>query len=93
MTLVAFMAVQAYVIYSFYKMLTTYLGESHEIVRRLRLKGETTKLMFPFCCFRWRNGSAFYWRTTIGVLQYVVIRTTLALLTLILAKVHVYGEV
>lgn len=47
----------------------------------------------PFCCMsRWRLGAPFLIRTSFGVLQYVVVRTVLAIVMLALEGIGKYND-
>lgn len=38
-------------------------------------------LIFPFCCLKWKRSGQFINRCTVGVIQYVIIRFSLAFVT------------
>ena len=92
-------AYEAYVIYSFFQMLTAFCGGNERLNRLLLekalVKGHSTAHMLPpFCCLRpWRiNTNQFLHRCRVGVFQYVVLRVTLAILTFVLELCDAYGE-
>lgn len=85
-------AYEAYVIYSFFMLLHNFLGPRPKLLERLRSKGESHKMMFPLCCFPRMSPRGFLRRTSFGVFQYVFLRFTIAILTLILEHVDLYGE-
>lgn len=92
-------AYEAWVIYNFFNMLLTFCG-GEEYLRRLLLEksavtGRSRAHMLPPLCWSrgWRltNGE-FVRRCKLGTFQYVFLRTTLAILTLILEKYDLFGE-
>lgn len=58
----------------------------------VKAKGEYARLLAPCCCIRWRMGRVFVNRVSAGVLQYVFVRGTLAIVTLILQATGRYCE-
>lgn len=86
-------AYEAYVIWSFAKMLLNYLGNYERIKGRMRAAGkEHVKLFFPFCCCKWGPPSVFLYRTSAGILQYVVVRLITTVATLVMQVKGVYNE-
>ena len=50
-------------------------------------------MLIPFCCLRpWTLGGQFVNRTSVGVFQYVLIRTLLSIVAFIAVLCDVYGE-
>lgn len=89
---------EAFVIYSFYVLLLTYLGGELTLMRILATK-PAQKHAFPFCCLKpWTTGDGetnegtFLLQTQIGTLQYVVVKTICAVLTLLLSLFGAYGD-
>jgi hypothetical protein len=86
-------AYEAYVVYSFFKLMREFLGDKPQALARLRRIQErtgrsTAKMLFPCCCLRaWRLDAQFLTRSALGVYQYVVIRTLSAVTALVLEQV------
>jgi len=88
---------EAYVIYSFYMYLVTFLGDLHgedQIIDMLERKPEMEHdHYFPFCWMaKTRMGEPFLHMCRRGVLMYVAIRLVTALLAFPLAMAGHYGE-
>ena len=79
-------AYEAYVIYSFGRLLLEFLGERPAIVALLQTRGhERAHMIFPLCKMKgWRFDASgeFVNRASLGVFQYVVVRTTLAVVAI-----------
>lgn len=87
---------EAFVIFSFYQFLVIYLGgEDHLLITILAQKPQQ-KHVFPFCCKKpWTMGGpndTFLLNTKIGVLQYVVVKPVLGLISFICNATGVYGD-
>ena len=82
-------AYEAYVVYSFYMLLIKFLGGEEKVVtilERRALQGHEKNVphMLPFCCLpKWELGDSFVTHCTVGVFQYVFIRTFLAMVQLL----------
>ena len=93
-------AYEAYVVYSFYKLMRDFLGDKPQALARLRRVRERTgrdktrwyETPGACCCRDWRLDSQFLTRSSLGVYQYVFLRTVCALLGLILEQWHLFGE-
>jgi hypothetical protein len=92
-------AYEAYVIYSFFSLLLHFCGGDDYLRRLLVEKAALTgharsRMLPPFCWLRgWRlTTGEFIYRTKLGVFQYVALRSTLAVLSLVLAEQDAYGE-
>lgn len=91
-------AYEAYVVYSFFKLMREFLGDKPRAIARLKRiqekKGrKTAKMLFPCCCLRaWRLDAQFLTRSALGVYQYVVIRTCCSITALVLEQWHLFGE-
>jgi len=84
---------QAYVIWSFMKLLSEFLGPADRMRAMLLAKeDQNPKLIFPLCWVRWQLPSKFLFRSSLGVFQYVVIRFFLSIATLILTLTKSYGS-
>jgi hypothetical protein len=90
-------AYEAFVIYSFFRMLVEFLKGTEEINRVLESKKDQqgrevlrATLLFPFSCLqgcqlRGEHRGKFMFRVGLGVFQYVVLRTLLACINLVAA--------
>jgi len=91
-------AYEAYVVYSFFKLMREFLGDKPRALARLKIIQErtgrkTAKMLFPCCCIRaWRLDAQFLTRNALGVYQYVVIRTCCSIMALVLEQFHLFGE-
>uniref|UniRef100_A0A7S0EV46 Uncharacterized protein n=1 Tax=Hanusia phi TaxID=3032 RepID=A0A7S0EV46_9CRYP len=91
-------AYESYVVYSFFKLMREFLGDKPRAVARLKKvaeeKGRGKAIMlWPCCCMTaWRLDAQFLTRCSLGVWQYVFIRTISAVLACILEHFHLYGE-
>ncbi|KAJ3013199.1 hypothetical protein HKX48_005891 [Thoreauomyces humboldtii] len=84
-------AEDAFVIYSFFALITSYLGEDLES-QRLKLHDKPSmKFPFPLGCFSYYPGSSnFFWGVKIGVLQYTVVRPVVAIASIVAQAEGVY---
>ncbi|KAI9103739.1 organic solute transporter Ostalpha-domain-containing protein [Phlyctochytrium arcticum] len=80
---------EAFVLYSFYGLLTHYVGPTLEAqVERLRGKGRQ-KYPAPFCCWSYNPGGyAFLLNTRFLVMQYVIVRPFTTLLAMVLTPLN-----
>ena len=87
-------AYEALVLYSFYKLLLAFLGEREVLIARMRERGATRRraLLFPLCCCSWDAPAVFLFRVSAGVLQYVIVRLVMTIVTLALAQTGRYGD-
>lgn len=92
-------AYEAYVVYSFFKLMREFLGDKPRALKRLRRIQDSTghktanKLITCWLCPpSWRLDSQFLTRSALGVYQYVVLRTTCAAIACILEQWHMFGE-
>lgn len=85
---------ESYVIYCFMRFLLYHLGDEKRISDKLVKKPSTIgQHKPPFCCLSpWQMGQQFLLGCKIGVLQYVCIRFSLAVLTLFLYPFGWYVE-
>jgi hypothetical protein len=88
-------AYEAYVVYSFFKLMRDFLGDKKEALKRLKRiqqetgQGKANKIMHWYLCPpAWRLDSQFLTRSALGVYQYVVVRTLSAGLACILEQVN-----
>ncbi|XXQ30037.1 Organic solute transporter Ostalpha [Plasmodiophora brassicae] len=83
---------EAFVIYSFFKFMSSVLqGESAMIVT-LRSKPQQEHF-FPFSLLpRWKMGKPFYYKVQWGILQYVAVKPMMAVVALFLGALGVYHE-
>ena len=76
---------EAYVIYSFFKLLSEFLGPRERTLQLLGAKAQrtgraTAHMLFPFCCLRpWRLDAEFLWRCQFCTFQYVFVRLALSI--------------
>ena len=80
-------AYEAYVIYSFGRLLLEFLGERDALVATLAARAGRPRahMLFPLCRMRgWRMDASgeFVTRVSMGVFQYVVVRSSLALVSM-----------
>ena len=77
-------------------MHVTFVGPREEAAMyMLDTHPEGHRPVFPLCFLpRWRSGEPFFVRTSLGVLQYAAIRTSLAVANLVLVALipFAYGE-
>jgi hypothetical protein len=74
---------EAYTVYCFYIFCVEFLGPPARLRLLLPQLGPRLPCFFPLCAIRWRAPEPFYFRISVCVLQYVPVRLTLALLSLI----------
>ena len=91
-------AYEAYVVYSFFKLMREFLGSKQQAVAKLASISAKTgrkqaKMLMPCCClYAWRLDGQFLTRCSLGVFQYVLIRTLCATIACILEQFHLFGE-
>lgn len=85
---------EAFVLYSFHLLMVQFLGGKKKLSERLRLTGKARAKHLPGCCCLrpWRMGSRFVHRTTVGVYQYVLLRTVVSIVALIAEATGRYQE-
>lgn len=86
---------EAYVIFSFLYFLIALLGDEQQIIAKLKEKPASYgNHLFPvnYIASPWIMGSDFLSKCKLGVLQYVVIKNLISLVTFILESARVYGE-
>uniref|UniRef100_A0A7S0MZZ2 Uncharacterized protein n=1 Tax=Cryptomonas curvata TaxID=233186 RepID=A0A7S0MZZ2_9CRYP len=89
---------ESYVVYSLFKLMREFLGTKEVAVWKLSKvaskHGKTVaKHPFPCCCLMpWQLNAQFLTRSSLGVWQYVIIRTFLAVLSCVFEAYHMYGE-
>lgn len=80
---------EALVIYAFFRFLLGFLGGKKNLIHLLVNRKQ--KHMIPFCCLPdWRMGAPFLSACTIGCLQYVPIKFTMAILTFVFSLLGWY---
>eukprot|EP00026_Physarum_polycephalum_P008243 Phypoly_transcript_08322.p1 GENE.Phypoly_transcript_08322~~Phypoly_transcript_08322.p1 ORF type:complete len:480 (+),score=70.01 Phypoly_transcript_08322:88-1440(+) len=79
---------EAYVIYSFFKLLVEYLGGIEAVCTLVGKKPSFDFLPFYLA----HDGHKFYHRCLQGIMQYVITRPTLAVVAAILQLFHKYGD-
>ncbi|KAF9395480.1 hypothetical protein CPC16_008122 [Podila verticillata] len=80
---------EAFVLYSFFVLLLTYLGDDTQSQRSKMTATEKRQLPFPLSCYFYNPlGDMFLHKMKWGILQYVVIKPTVALVSCVL---HYYG--
>ncbi|KAF9430512.1 hypothetical protein BGZ94_006458 [Podila epigama] len=80
---------EAFVLYSFFVLLLTYLGDDTLSQRSKMTATDKRQLPFPLSCYFYNPlGDMFLHKMKWGILQYVVIKPTVALLSCVL---HYYG--
>ncbi|EKX47756.1 hypothetical protein GUITHDRAFT_69286 [Guillardia theta CCMP2712] len=86
-------AYESYVVYSFFKLMREFLGEKpRKVVAEKKGRGKAI-MLWPCCCMTaWRLDAQFLTRCSLGVWQYVFIRTVSAVVACILEHFHLYGE-
>jgi Organic solute transporter Ostalpha len=83
---------ESMVIYSFYSFLVEYLGGERHLARLLRSK-ETFKHPFPFNYMDdWPMGGVFLHKTKVGILQFVVLKPIMALLSFGFDAIGMYWD-
>jgi hypothetical protein len=93
-------AYEAYVVYSFFKLMREFLGDKKTALARLKriqakrgnMKTTVWETPGACCCMAWRLDAQFLTRSALGVYQYVVLRTLCAVIGLILEQWHLFGE-
>ena len=85
---------EAFVIYSFYFLMLSFLGGPERLAARLRETGRERAACVPgCCCFRpWRNGKRFVHRCTVGVYQYVLLKVLCSLAGIVAEAAGDYEE-
>ncbi|KAG0095335.1 hypothetical protein BGZ93_006036 [Podila epicladia] len=80
---------EAFVLYSFFILLLTYLGDDNMSQRSKMTATEKRQLPFPLSCYFYNPlGDMFLHKMKWGILQYVVVKPTVALVSCVL---HYYG--
>mmetsp|Transcript_14438 Transcript_14438/g.49314 ORF Transcript_14438/g.49314 Transcript_14438/m.49314 type:complete len:603 (-) Transcript_14438:83-1891(-) len=91
-------AYEAYVVYSFFRLLLEFMGPPDiALAKMAKLASEKgtnkAKHIAPCCCLKqWTLDTQFLRRTSIGVWQYVFIRTLVAVMVIIFQQYDMYGE-
>lgn len=76
---------EAFVLYSFFVLLLTYLGDDNQSQRSKMTATEKRQLPFPLSCYFYNPlGDMFLHKMKWGILQYVVIKPTVALVSCVL---------
>lgn len=75
---------EAFVLWSFYKCMVESFGPREDLILLLERKKESFMLM-PFCCMRQRLSFVWLQRSTLGVVQYVFVRSALSIGVFVLA--------
>jgi len=88
---------ESLVVYSFYQFLVGYIGNREKLVTvlddRYKMNKDQQKHLFPFNCLPpWQLGESFVHKTKLGILQYVPIKVTTALITFILEYQDKFGD-
>jgi len=91
-------AYEAYVVYSFFRLLLEFMGPPDiALAKMAKLASEKgtnkAKHIAPCCCLKqWTLDTQFLRRTSIGVWQYVFIRSLVAVIVIIFQQYDMYGE-
>ena len=81
---------EAFVIYSFYSLLLSYLGDNQDAQLQSLAGKPRMPYPFPFNCFTFNpSGRAFLENTKIMTLQYVIVRPSMSVLSFFLASLNV----
>jgi len=81
---------ESLVIYSFFNFLVEYMGGERHIIRMLRSKAPQ-RHVFPFCCMeRWDMGPEFFHKCKTGVLQFVILKPLMAMLSWAFESLRMY---
>jgi hypothetical protein len=85
---------EAYVVYLFVKLVMQFGDGEANLTRELELRNTMVDQLWPFnyCCRKMRVNRAFVKECKRGVLQYVLIKPVLAVLTCLLKGLDVYGD-
>ncbi|KYQ91305.1 transmembrane protein [Tieghemostelium lacteum] len=82
---------EAYVLYSFFKLLCCYLGGEEAIIALLQRK-ERHYILFPLCCISFLPGKRFYIICLQFILQYAIIKPINAIIAAILFVFDKYED-
>ncbi|KAF2068487.1 hypothetical protein CYY_010187 [Polysphondylium violaceum] len=82
---------EAYVLYNFFKLLTCYLG-GEEAIYALLTRKDKQRLTFPLSCFSFYPKKNFYLICLQNIIQYAIIKPTLAIVAVILYKFRKYED-
>lgn len=85
-------AYEAYAILSFYSLMLEALGPRDILIQQLEEQGGDAALPAPCCCVRWARGEPLLTNTSMGVLQYVVVRLVTTVTALVAESAGVYGD-
>lgn len=85
---------EAYVVYLFVKLVMQFGDGEANLTRELERRNTMVDQLWPFnyCCRKMRVNRAFVKECKRGVLQYVLIKPVLAVLTCLLKGLDVYGD-
>jgi len=82
---------EAYVLYTFFRLLVELADGEENLAKQLEQVPQI-KYTIPFCCFHIKPGRIFLHRCKQMILQFVVVKPFLAILTFILELVGVYDD-
>eukprot|EP01114_Cavostelium_apophysatum_P014247 TRINITY_DN3647_c0_g1_i1.p1 TRINITY_DN3647_c0_g1~~TRINITY_DN3647_c0_g1_i1.p1 ORF type:complete len:468 (+),score=113.20 TRINITY_DN3647_c0_g1_i1:256-1659(+) len=82
---------EAYVLYMFFRLLIELAGGEEELITDLE-EVPQIKYSLPFCCFHIKPGRSFLHRCRQMILQFVIVKPLLSILTFILELCHMYEE-
>ena len=86
---------EALVLWSFYKLLLSWLGDTDALkwrMREARTLPPGARLLFPLCWFSWAPPGLFLYRCGTGILQYVYVRLLVTAVSLGLFYTDYYSE-
>ena len=83
---------EAFVLFSFMQLTTTYLGGPVPLARALEASGTVTPHPWPLCCVAPWRGATFVYRTLTGTLQYIPASVLVMFISLVSAVAGVYKE-
>jgi Organic solute transporter Ostalpha len=85
---------ESILLYGFFQLMIQFLGGKKKLAQRLKETGKAYAKHAPGCCCLrpWRMGSRFVHRTSLGVLQYVMLRFVVSAIALICEATGVYKE-
>jgi hypothetical protein len=82
---------EAYVIYTFFKLIAYYLGGEEALISLMSNKQKHAYAM-PCCCLHYQPDISFYWECMRGIVQYVILRPLMAIIAAITYYFGVYKE-
>eukprot|EP01104_Vermistella_antarctica_P015640 TRINITY_DN5183_c0_g1_i3.p1 TRINITY_DN5183_c0_g1~~TRINITY_DN5183_c0_g1_i3.p1 ORF type:complete len:710 (-),score=206.41 TRINITY_DN5183_c0_g1_i3:11-2140(-) len=82
---------EAFVLYAFFQLLIAYLGGENALRHLLERKAAINH-PWPLCCWKFKPGSVFLWRCKQMILQFVILKPSIAVAAIVLGVMGHYHE-